>query len=184
VFGDTATKIPTVWKDRGSYAGFNKHLHEVGERFPHITLHPGLWIETRPASSTSPHLFMKALHLWEREATSASARCPVFEATLTGLRRAFFTDCRDIARHDVQCGIAKALGADIAGVEAKLHSGQAHAALSADYQAAEKNKVEGSPSFILNSGRQKLYGNVGFRLIEANIREFMRKPGEDDASWC
>ena len=31
---------------------------------------------------------------------------------------------------------------------------------------------------------QKLYGNVGFRLMEANIQELLRAPGTDEASWC
>ncbi len=186
VFGDTASKIPTVWKDRGAYAGFNKHLHEVAARFPHVSLHADLWLSARPASSTSPHLFMKAVQLWERGRgrSAAEGRDEIFEATLLGLRRAFFTDCRDVAAWDVQCDVARGCGADLSGVEARLRSGEAHAALAADYQEAERSKVEGSPSFILNAGRQKLYGNVGFRLIEANIREFMRTPGEEDASWC
>jgi len=45
-------------------------------------------------------------------------------------------------------------------------------------------RIEGSPSFVLNEGRQKLYGNVGFRIIEANIQELLRAPGTDQVSWC
>lgn len=30
----------------------------------------------------------------------------------------------------------------------------------------------------------KLYGDVGFRIIEANIEELLRVPGDDQASWC
>jgi hypothetical protein len=56
--------------------------------------------------------------------------------------------------------------------------------LAADYQVAEKMRIEGSPSFVLNEGRQKLYGNVGFHLIEANIQELLRTPRADEASWC
>ena len=44
----------------------------------------------------------------------------------------------------------------------------AFARLAADYQDADKMRIEGSPSFVLNDGRQKLYGNVGFRLIDAS----------------
>jgi hypothetical protein len=45
-------------------------------------------------------------------------------------------------------------------------------------------RIEGSPSFVLNDGRQKLYGDVGFRIIEANIQELLRAPARDQASWC
>jgi hypothetical protein len=37
---------------------------------------------------------------------------------------------------------------------------------------------------ILNQGRQKLFGNVGYRIIEANIQELLREANPDQASWC
>ena len=88
------------------------------------------------------------------------------------------------SRWDIQCEIAEALGADIGAIEKLIHSGGAFARLATDYQDADKMRIEGSPSFVLNEGRQKLYGNVGFRLIAANIQELFRAPGTDDASWC
>ena len=108
----------------------------------------------------------------------------MFDPVMRALRSAFFRDARDISRWDVQCEIARALGADIGGIEARIHSGMAFAALAADYQDADKMHIEGSPSFVLNEGRQKLYGNVGFHLIEANIQELLRTPRSDEASWC
>jgi predicted DsbA family dithiol-disulfide isomerase len=103
---------------------------------------------------------------------------------LWAFRCAFFRDCRDIARWDIQCEIAEALGADIRAIEKCIHSGSAFARLDADYHDADINRIEGSPSFVLNEGRQKLYGNIGFRLIEANIQELLRTPQTEDASWC
>ncbi len=75
VFGDTRQKITTAWKGRGEYDGFNAHLREVGERFPHITVHPDIWRKTRPSSSASAHLFLKAIELDEygSEPTSKQA---------------------------------------------------------------------------------------------------------------
>ena len=100
------------------------------------------------------------------------------------LRCAFFRDGRDIARWDVQCDLADALGVDIDAIEKRIHEGTAFAKLAGDYQDAEKMRIEGSPSFVLNDGRQKLYGNVGFRIIEANIQELLRSPAGGQASWC
>ena len=65
-----------------------------------------------------------------------------------------------------------------------IKSGRAHAALATDYKEAENSGVQGSPTFILNEGRQKLFGNVGYRIIEANIEELLRQPSADQASWC
>jgi predicted DsbA family dithiol-disulfide isomerase len=99
-------------------------------------------------------------------------------------RCAFFRDCRDISRWDTQCDIAGALGANIKVIEECIHSGAAFARLAGNYQDADKMRIEGSPSLVLNEGRQKLYGNVGFRLMEANIQELLRVPHTDEASWC
>ena len=40
-----------------------------------------------------------------------------------------------------------------------------------------------SPSLVMNEGRQHLNGNVGYRVIEANVHELLRKP-VDEMSWC
>ncbi len=184
VFGDTATKIATAWKAKGGYAGFNAHQREAAGKFPHIDVHPDVWLTTRPASSMSAHLFLKAIQLGEGDAAVAGQRPGIFDSAMWAFRRAFFAECRDISRFEVQREIAAMLSADIGAIEARIHSGAAFAALAADYQEAEKLRVEGSPSLVLNQGRQKLYGNVGFWLIEANVQALMRTPASDDASWC
>jgi len=177
VFGDTAEKIKLSWKEKGGYEGFNHHLRHVAEKFPHVQVHPDIWLKTRPPSSASPHLFLKAIQLWDRDSK-------IFDQVMWSLRSAFFRDCRDISRRDVQSEIAEGLGANISAIEDLIHSGVAFASLAADYQDADKMRIEGSPSLVLNDGRQKLYGNVGFRLIDANIQELFREPRADDASWC
>jgi predicted DsbA family dithiol-disulfide isomerase len=186
VFGDTEGKISSTWKDRGGYEGFNSHLRHVAERFPHIEVHPEIWLKTRPSTSASTHLFMKAAQQLDREsgATGGQSASSVFDRLMWAFRCAFFRDCRDISRWDIQCEIAEALGADIGAIEERIRSGIAFARLAADYQDAGKMRIEGSPSFVLNEGRQKLYGNVGFRLIEANIQELLRAPRTEEASWC
>jgi len=186
VFGDTARKITTTWKDRGGYEGFNSHLRQVVEMFPNIEVHPEIWLKTRPLTSASAHLFMKAVQQWEHESGGIGSRSApsMFDQVMWKFRCAFFRDCRDICRWDIQCEVAKALGVDIGAIEEHIHSGIAFARLAADYQDADKMRIEGSPSFVLNEGRQKLYGNVGFRLMEANIQELLRAPRTDEASWC
>jgi hypothetical protein len=186
VFGDTASKITSTWNDNGGYGGFNSHLRKVAERFPHIEVHPEIWVKTRPSTSSSAHLFMKAIEQWDAKSQAAHAPdvARIFDQVLWGFRCAFFRDCRDIARWDIQCEIARAYGVDIDAIEKRVHNGSAYAALAKDYQDADQMRIEGSPSFVLNEGRQKLYGNIGFRLIEANIQELLRAPQTDEASWC
>ena len=186
VFADTPGKIAAAWKDKGGHAGFNAHLRQVAGMFPHIEVHPGIWLQTRPLTSASAHLFMKAVQQWDRKAAGQEGRSAAghFDQVLWAFRCAFFRDNRDIARWDIQCEIAEAHGVDIGAIEESIHSGSAFARLAADYQDADKMRIEGSPSFVLNEGRQKLYGNIGFRLLEANIQELLRAPRGDEASWC
>ena len=186
VFGDTARKITSTWKDKGGYDGFNSHLRQVAGRFPHIMVHSEIWLKTRPLTSASTHLFMKAVQEGNREsAVTASQSAPsIFDQVMWAFRCSFFKECRDISRWDVQCEIAESLGVDIGAIEERIHSGIAFARLAADYQDADKMRIEGSPSFVLNEGRQKLYGNAGFHLMDANIQELFRAPHTDEASWC
>jgi len=187
VFGDTARKITSTWRDKGEYAGFNAHLRTVALQFPHIEVHPEIWLKTRPPTSASAHLFMTAVQQWQQERIKeghSGSATSIFDKVTWAFRCAFFRDCRDIARWDVQCELAESLGVDINAIEKNIHEGTAFARLGADYEDADKMRIEGSPSFVLNDGRQKLYGDVGFRIIEANIQELLRAPGGNQASWC
>lgn len=181
VFGDTAHKIGEGWKNKGGYEGFNRHLREIAQRFPHVEMKPDLWLTTRPPSSASAHVFLKALQHCEGDSGKAGG---IFDKVAWDLRRAFFRDGRDISRRDVQCDVAKAQGADVAAIEQCIDSGVAFARVAADQRDADAMKIEGSPSFVLSEGRQKLYGNVSFRVIEANIEELLRTPDSGEASWC
>lgn len=181
LFGDTVAKFAEGWRDRGGFDGYAAHVGSVAARFPHIVLHPDTWTVVRPRSSLSPHLYLSAVAEWENLAEGTGRMASDFA---WALRLAFFAEARDIGQRAVQTDVARALGIDIAAVATLLETGAAHARLAADHAAADKAKIEGSPTFVLNDGRQKLYGNVGFRVIEANIRQLLREPDPDQASWC
>jgi len=175
VFGDTAHKIGTGWATRGAYTGFAQHLNESVSEFDHITLHPDLWQSVRPHSSTPAHIVMKAVQRVD------NSQC---RPVLQELRRAFFERCLDIGRWSVLRGALEAVGVSVDDVRAVMDSGQAHADLEADHRDQQLLMVQGSPTIILNEGRQKLYGNVGYNVIEANIKELLRSPAAGAASWC
>ena len=181
VFGDTRRKIATAWKERGGYQGFNAHLKHAAAAFPEISIKEALWLSVRPASSTGAHVFLKAVQLHE-----AAGMCPpgTSDAAIRATRRAFFEQARDIALQDEHRKIAEETGLDFPSLEVRINDGSAFAALASDYQDAEAAKIPGSPCFVLNEGRQKLYGNVGYRIIEANIEELLREPDLDQCSWC
>ncbi len=175
VFGNTQLKIGDGWKDRRGFDGYDDHVHEIAKSFLHIDVYPQLWRKTRPASSASPHLFLKAVHLADGEG---------LEKTAWAFRKAFFKEALDIADTDVQWRIADELDLPIRDIEEALKNGTAMAALCEDYHMQQEYSIEGSPTFLLNDGRQKLFGNVGYRVIEANIQELLRTTDTSQASWC
>jgi predicted DsbA family dithiol-disulfide isomerase len=181
VFGDTARKVATSWAAKGGYEGFNAHLRESAAQFPEIRLNPEIWLSVRPASSMGAHAFLKSVQLTELAGESPQGAT---DRILRAFRRAFFEDARDISRREVHVEIAGETGLALELIDRRLASGEAFAALASDMQDASTLGIQGSPSFVLNEGRQKLYGNVGFRVIEANIREMLRTPAPDQASWC
>ena len=175
VFGDTAHKIGLGWAQRGGYSGFGEHLREVATEFNHISLHPEIWQRNQPASSTPAYILLKAVQRVDHH------QC---EALLLELRSAFFERCLDIGQWSVLEDSLKSVGISVNDVREFIENGVAHADLEADRRDQQNLMVQGSPTFILNDGRQKLYGNVGYGVIEANIRELLRSPAAGTASWC
>ena len=83
----------------------------------------------------------------------------------------------------MQFEIAEKLGLSVAAIQAQIDSSEAYAQLSEDFDLVKEHTVTVSPTLIFNEGRQRLNGNVGYRVIEANIRELLHNPLEEQ-SWC
>lgn len=104
-------------------------------------------------------------------------------AAAWAVREAFFKEGADVARRETLLGIAENIQLPVAGIENIMDSGAAHAALCSDFDLARTHGIQASPSLLFNEGRQRLSGNVGYRIIEANIRELLEgAPGQ--LSWC
>ncbi|WP_041550142.1 DsbA family oxidoreductase [Chamaesiphon minutus] len=182
VFGNAREKLEQRWQDRGGLAGYSAHVLAAARNFDHITVHPDVWTQVTPASSTSCHLFLHAIQLLEIDGlVDKSAR--VFEKATWEFRSAFFTELADISDRQVQFAIAKKLGLPIDLIQDRIDSGAAYARLSKDFDLAKEHTVTVSPTLIFNEGRQRLNGNVGYRVIEANIRELLHNP-PGEQSWC
>ncbi|TJY63294.1 dithiol-disulfide isomerase [Sinimarinibacterium sp. CAU 1509] len=175
IFGDTAYKIESGWGARGGYAGYANHLREAVAEFSHIKIHPDIWQLNQPTSSTPAHLVLKAVQRVD------TRQC---RAVLHALRLAFFERCVDISQRTALEEVLQSVGVSVDAVRAVIDSGRAHADLEGDRRDQQTLLIQGSPTFILNEGRQKLYGNVGYGVIEANIRELLRSPAAGSASWC
>ena len=183
VFGDVGTKIVAGWRDRGGAAAYRRHVEEVVARFGHVRLYEDAWAGTVPTTSASPHAIVKAAETLAPEDRDESGRNPA-ERLAWQLRLAFFAEGRDVSQEDVQLEIAAASGLPVDPLRAALRDSRAWAALQRDYEDAAAEGVRGSPTLLLNDRRQVLYGNVGYRIIEANVEELLRGASSDQASWC
>lgn len=185
IFPDAWRKIEENWQTRGGFEGFSQHLNKVAERFPHVEVHDRLWIDVRPRTSASAHVFLKALQIIEAENGKPLQYLdrPSMRAA-SELRKAFFANAKDISDRSIHIDISGAVGIDYDLVDEKIRSSEAIAQLAHDHSLSQKNGVDVSPTIIMNDGRQKLFGNVGYRLLEANVQELLRNPSVGDASWC
>lgn len=179
LFADTQTKFKAGWKDRGGFEGYADYVQDVVSQFDHVVLNPDTWRRTRPASSLAAHLLLKAVHL-----CSSTGETGDVERMAWRLREAFFVEARDISRAEVHMDLVAELGLSRDAIRERLSDGTAFAALWQDVEAQQAHRIEGSPTYLLNNGRQKLYGNVGFKIIEANIQELLKEPSSSQASWC
>lgn len=188
VFGNTEQRVGVGWKDRGGYTGFAQHILDTAKVFPHLHVNPEIWQNTRPKTSATSHCFLKAVQCLEENelistAVNANYGKTVFEETLWRVRCAFFEDALDISNISVLKNIAEELQLPMAEIEQVINDGTALAALMSDMEKKELLKLEGSPSYVMNDGRQKLYGNIGYRVIEANVTELLEH-GNNQLSWC
>jgi predicted DsbA family dithiol-disulfide isomerase len=189
VFGATAYRIGEGWKDRGGFEGFGDHVRKVAGRFSHVTVHGGVWKDVAPTTSANAHEILCAVRLLVSEGViddapqDAFAGKTPFEEAIWRVRCAFFQQGKDIANRDVVLEAIDAIGLPVDAIETKLHTGEAIAEVCRDVELRDQYKIEGSPTYYLNQGRQKLYGNVGYRVVSANLRELLHHP-HDQASWC
>lgn len=175
IFGDTQTKMEKQWGNRGGYEGFAKHVIESAKPYPDAVVSQSLWSSVKPTTSTNAHLLLKAIELQHDMNTSA-------EMALV-FRKAFFIEAQDISDMKVLYSLIEQNQLDVVAINELITNGKAIAALMTDYQLAKQHAMKGSPTYIIDNHRQTLYGNVGYRVLLANIEEQLKHPN-NEASWC
>jgi predicted DsbA family dithiol-disulfide isomerase len=175
IFGDATTRINQQWSDKGLYEGFADHVESSVAPYEFATVHNDIWSKVRPTTSSNPHMVLKAIEIAHSEKYAIDFSCVI--------RKAFFLQAIDISNLDNIFKLMRANNIDVDPVKALITDGQALAALMCDYQKASQYQIKGSPCFVMNEGRQILFGNVGYRVLRINIEEILNKV-ETDASWC
>ena len=175
IFGSVEDKMSTQWADRGGMEGFAKHVHSAAADFEEAPVNSKVWYDVQPSTSANAHLVLKAVELSHGKEKSVSCALQI--------RQAFFIEGVDISNIQVLKGLLGKSGISASNIDNQINNGTALAALMSDYQQAKQNGIKGSPSYVMDGGRQTLYGNVGYRVLHANIEELLRHPA-DEASWC
>lgn len=180
VFGNALEKIDTQWQEKGGRAAYGRHVQGIVERFGHLPLADDLWLRDAPTSSVPAHLHLCAAQLLEaREELPSGASAALSWA----LRCAFFGGRVDISRRANIAGVIEAQNLPVGLFDECIDSGSAFARLSEQTRHAFDNGIKVSPTLIFNQDRQRLSGNVGYRIIEANLRELIESP-DLRQSWC
>lgn len=175
IFGDCEKKIPSRWGEEDGYEKFAEHVKHSAAPFDRAVVHDDIWKSTRPRSSAQAHLVLRAADL-------VAGRESMCDLALR-IRRAFFVKARDVSELGLLLELASAAGIDAGEIRRRLDNGSAIAALTSDLRKAADQGVRGSPTWVLNEGRQVIYGNVGYRVLNANVEELLNRPVEE-ASWC
>lgn len=160
LFGDTQTKMAKQWGDRNGYLGYAAHVQSVAQE-QQIIVHQDAWSKVRPTTSANAHMVIKAVALAYGQQTS-------IEMALA-IRQAFFVHGQDVSELPVLLSIVQTLALDKQLVQQQINNGQALAQLMTDYQQAKQKALQGSPSYLIDEGRQILYGNIGFQTLLANV---------------
>ncbi|MFK7795347.1 MAG: DsbA family protein [Gammaproteobacteria bacterium] len=175
LFGDTETRIQTQWANKGLHEGFNKHVVAAASPYESAPVSSDVWRVTRPTTSANAHMILKAIELSHTKKLSMEFAYV--------LRRAFFIESKDISDLETIFNLLEQAGINTEKINFTLNNGTALASLTTDYQKAHEYGIKGSPSFVMNEGRQNLFGNIGYRVMQANIEELLRG-SSTQASWC
>ncbi|GAB5450832.1 MAG: hypothetical protein Hals2KO_11600 [Halioglobus sp.] len=175
IFGAVDQKMDNQWGQRGGYDGFAAHVSDAVDGFDHAPVHPETWRSNRPQTSGNAHLIIRAVGLAEGEAVAT--------AFARNVRGAFFEHAVNIADWNALLRLLDDDQLSRQRVLGHIEDGSAMAALLSDYQAARNLNLKGSPSYVMNDERQILYGNVGYRVLSANVEELLKQVNHE-ASWC
>lgn len=138
------------------------------------------WRIDAPASSWAPGAAIKAVCGLELDGQVEPGLGATYQVSL---RQRFFVDNVNVARQTTQLELAEELDIPRNALEARLDDGTALAALWEDHLDKERLMIQGSPTYVFDGGRAKLYGNFAYGILHATVEELVRgvRPG---ASAC
>ena len=157
------------WK-AGGVAGRVEATARVAAEHGHTAITGAVWQDDPPASSWSPGAALKAAFALEDEGLIPPGRAAVYQ---WALRRRFFEDNVNVARRSEQLALAASLDLPVVALAERLDDGRALAALWEDQRLREESMIAGSPTWVFDGGRAKLYGNFDFGVLHATVEQLL-----------
>lgn len=186
VYGDVPRRIQKHTGDADDpNQAYAEKMRGVAARFDHTRMHDDAFARVRPRSSNQAHLVLCALRCYAAARFAPSEASELMHDAVKRVRVAFFEEGRDVGEFDTLYALLEAQGVDIDALRRHIRDGSAMAELSHDFMLKDDFKIVGSPTYVLDGGREKLFGNVGYRVIEANVSELLDAQREPSgATWC
>lgn len=185
IYGDVQRRILERGEGSDPRAHYARGIHAVAKRFAHTKIHPDVFTKVVPRTGNQAHAVLGAVRELIAQGEIDDPAGDRIASLSRRIRLAFFEEAQDVGATDVLLRILSEEGVPTAPVERSLRDGTALAELGRDLLTSDAMKVEGSPTYVLDGGREKLFGNVGYRIIEANVTELLgSRGGSHGASWC
>lgn len=171
VFGSIVRRFATgAWSEQGPAGRAAATARIAAEHRPEIEVTGRVWIDDPPASSFGAAAAFEAVQLLEAEGLVEKGAAARY---LSGLRHRFFVDNVNLARRDARLALAEDQGLPVAALAERIDDGRAMAALFEDQEDRLAAKVVGSPTYLFDGGRTRLYGNFRAEVLDATVRAYL-----------
>lgn len=158
------------WSETGP-TGRRQLTRDIAAQHGHPEVDGAFLVGDCPATSWSPAAAIKAVCELERLGEAAAGAGARYQHAL---RRRLFVENQNVARRSVQLELCEAQDLSRAAVERRLDDGSALARVWEDQNEKDRLRLQGSPTYVFDSGRAMLYGNVAYGVLHATIDELLR----------
>lgn len=167
VFGSVPARFAPgdAWAAQGP-AGRQKATARIAAAQGHPEVSGAVWVDDTPSSSWAPAAAIQAAFRMQGRGELAPGTAEAFQLDL---RRAFFVHNRNIARRAVWLERAEAAQISRGAMEALVDDGTALALVAQDDQRRQEDWIQGSPTWVFDGGRARVYGNFAPAVLTATV---------------
>ncbi len=161
LYGDVKARVEKNFRGEEAWDKYASAAERLVSKFEGLSVHPDIWRKTRPTTSMMAHQTIKAVEQTHGELAAIEYSNRV--------REAFFAEARDVSQASVLTELLKEQSIAHHDLTTHLQDGSALAKTIAEFRQAENDKIPGSPSWVMDNNRYRLFGNVKPEIIIATV---------------